>query len=80
MIFLIKCFPLSRMILKVCLLWCAVSLINAKKSKSSELISITDLKDWKKELRTKKNVLALFTKVTIVTELTFYQHLTNLHS
>ena len=36
---------------------------SAKKTKTSELIQINDLKDWKKELRTKNNVLALFTKV-----------------
>ena len=51
------------MFLKFAVICCLASAVTAKKAKSSERIQITDLKDWKKELRTKKNVLALFTKV-----------------
>ena len=53
------------MLLKVVSLWLLTSVVIAKKTKASERVQITDLKDWKKELRTKKNVLALFTKVSI---------------
>ncbi|KAL5251923.1 hypothetical protein ACHWQZ_G014904 [Mnemiopsis leidyi] len=50
------------MLLKIFSLWLLTSIVIAKKTKPSEQVQITDLKDWKKELRTKKNVLALFTK------------------
>ena len=53
------------MLLKFVSLWLLTSVVISKKTKASERVQITDLKDWKKELRTKKNVLALFTKVSI---------------
>lgn len=53
------------MLLKIFSLWLLTSIVIAKKTKPSERVQITDLKDWKKELRTKKNVLALFTKVGV---------------
>lgn len=54
---------MARCFLKLLLLSCLVlAFTEAKKGKSSEVVHISDIKDWKKELRTKKNVLALFTK------------------
>ena len=55
---------MTRCFLKLLLLSCLIlAFTEAKKGKSSEVVHISDIKDWKKELRTKKNVLALFTKV-----------------
>lgn len=51
------------MLLHLLVLLLTVSDVLTKKTKTSEIIHIDDLKDWKKELRTKNNVLALFTKV-----------------
>ena len=54
----------TRMILRWLLFLLPIlTTVQSGKSKASEVTEIHDIKDWKKELRTKKNVLALFTKV-----------------
>ena len=61
--FISKLLKQGFMLLKVAVFCCLAFAVTSKKASKSELVQIKDLKDWKKELRTKKNVLALFTKV-----------------
>ena len=57
-------------------LFCVVVLLyfvefsDSRKAKISEVVKITDIKEWKKVLRTKKNVLTLFTKDSKITKYT----------
>jgi len=48
------------MMLLTCALICLAAVSECKKTIQSEVVTIKDIKEWKKELRTKKNVLSVF--------------------
>ena len=48
------------MMLLTCALLCLVAFSECKKAVQTEVVTVKDIKEWKKELRTKKNVLSVF--------------------